>query len=500
MAIVGKLSINSATDYTASKAYIGTSAADDYVEFVVTAAPVFSEFYLNSLGNLTYSVDAASLGKSASYTFARASATTAIEGLQRTGSTRESYNGVNLFAGPGDYSAQTGGYSFYGTTGNDLVIAPLNSLQGSSLQGWTGDDTLIGGNGDNTFQPGPGKNEMQGKNGSDTYRTKTEYLSNDTIIEDGTDTEQDALHVYLTTKNSWNWSFERVGNDLVGKIDDAVSSYSFTSKDQYLGTATGLEGISLFAADQIGVLRGTAFKTQNSAIWSNFAEAGTSASDTFKPDTAGMGTEKNNYRAWGNDGNDLLNRWSNKNTYNFFDGGNGIDTVVYTQARADYTLTKYAASVGLPGFTVRNNTAPSTVSSDNMTQVERFVFSDKKLAFDANGSQVAKVLGAVFGKSAVTNKEYVGIGLSLMDSGMSYTDLCGLALSVTGKTEPGDVVDLLYTNVVGVKPPVGDKALFVQMLNSGVSKGDLVRLAADTSLNETNINLVGLATTGIEFA
>lgn len=499
MAIVGKLSINSATDFTASKSYTGTSAADDYIEFAASATPLFSEFYLNSLGNLTYVIDVPSIGKSANYIFARASAATAIEGLQRTGAATESYNGLSLFAGPGDYSAKTNGYSFYGTTGNDLVIAPLNSLNASNLQGWTGDDTLIGGNTDNTFSPGPGKNEMQGKNGADTYRTRTEYLSNDTIIDDGTDTERDALQVYLSTKTSWNWSFERVGNDLVGKIDDAVSSYSFTSKDQYLNTTSGLEGITLFAADHVGTFRSTAFKTENSSNWGNFAEAGTSASDTFKPDTVGMGTEKNTYRAWGNDGNDLLNRWSNKNHYNFFDGGNGIDTVVYTQARADYTLTKYAASVGLEGVTVRNNTAPSTVSSDNMTRVERFVFSDKKVAFDTNALQAAKALGAVFGKGAVSIKEYVGIGLSLMDSGLSYTDLCGLALSVTGKTEPGDVVDLIYSNVVGVKPSAGDKALFVQMLNSGVSKGDLVRFAADTSLNETNIGLIGLATNGIEF-
>ena len=499
MPTIGKLSINSATDFTASKAFIGTSAADDYVEFVVTAAPIFSEFYLNTSGNLTYAIDAASLGKSAIYTFALANPATAIEGLQRTGSTKESYNGVNLFSGPGDYSAQTGGYSFYGTTGNDLVIAPLNSTQGSSLQGWMGDDTLIGGNGDNTFQPGPGKNEMQGKNGADTYRTKTEYLSNDTIIDDGTDAQPDVLHVYLTTKSQSNWSFERVGNDLVGKITDAASSYSFTSKDQYLNNTSGLEGVTLYASDQIGSLRGTAFKTQNSTTYTNFAEAGTSASDTFKPDTAGMGTEKTSYRAWGNDGNDLLNRWSNKNTYNYFDGGNGIDTVAYAQASADYTLTKYPASVGYDGFTVRNKTAPTTVSSDTMTSVERFIFSDKKLAFDANGLQVAKLLGAVFGKTTVTNKEYVGAGLSLMDSGMSYTDLCGLALSLTGKTEPGDIVDLLYTNVVGFKPSAGDKAPFAQMLNSGVSKGDLVRLAADTSFNETNIGLTGLATNGIEF-
>ncbi|WP_322993518.1 hypothetical protein [Limnohabitans sp.] len=499
MANIGKISVNTATDFTASKAFTGTSATDDYVEFAATSVPIFSDFYVNPVGNLTMAIDAASISKSASYTFAYASPATAVEGFQRSGSSRESFNSLALFAGPGDYSAQTGGYSFYATSGNDLLIAPLNSLFGSSLQGWLGDDTLIGGNGDNTLQGGPGKNEMQGKNGADTYRTKTEYFSTDTIIEEGTDSEHDALQVYLTARSTWNVSFERVGNDLLGKVNDAVGTYTFTSKGQYLTPNSGLEGLTLYAADNLGPWRGFAFKVA-STTGSNMVEAGTAANDTFKPDSLGMGADRTAYRAWGNDGNDLMNRWSNKNFYNFFDGGNGIDTVVYAQASTDYTLTKYAASVGYEGFTVRNKTAPTTVVSDNMTSVERFVFSDKKLAFDTNASQVAKILGAVFGKSAVTNKEYVKIGLTYMDAGMSYTDLCALALSVTRKTDPGDVVDLIYTNLVGVKPPAGDKALFVQMLKSGVTNGELVRFAADLSLNETNIGLIGLAANGIEFA
>ena len=499
MAIIGKISINSPTDLTASRSFTGTSAADDYVAFAGSVVPLFSEFYLNNLGNLTFAIEAVSIGKSVTYTLANSSPSTAIEGFQRSGSSNESYNGLSLIAGPGDYSTQTGSYYFYGTKGNDTIIAPLNSLQASNLQGWTGDDTLIGGNGENTFQAGPGKNEMQGKNGADTYRSKTEYMANDTIIDDGTEGGRDALQVLLTTKIQWDWSFTRLGNDLIGVVNDAAGSYNFISKNQYLNTNSGLEGLTLFAQDHIGVWRGVAFKAANSATWSAFGEAGTSASDTFMPDKAGLGAEKDSYRAWGQDGNDLLYRWSNKNAYSFFDGGDGIDTVVYNQARSAYTITKYASSAASEGFTVRNNTAPSTVSPDNMTRVERFIFSDKKLAFDSNSTQVAKILGAVFGKGAVTNKEYVGIGLNLMDQGMSYTDLCALALSVTGRVQPGDIVDLLYSNVVGVKPSAGDKALFVQMLNNGVSAGDLVRLAADTSLNESNIGLTGLVANGIEF-
>jgi hypothetical protein len=37
------------------------------------------------------------------------------------------------------------------------------------------------------------------------------------------------------------------------------------------------------------------------------------------------------------------------------------------------------------------------------------------------------------------------------------------------------------------------------MLTDGMKIGDLVVLAAETSFNKTNINLVGLAQTGIEY-
>ena len=39
----------------------------------------------------------------------------------------------------------------------------------------------------------------------------------------------------------------------------------------------------------------------------------------------------------------------------------------------------------------------------------------------------------------------------------------------------------------------------IKMLSDGMNTGDLVVLAADTSFNTVNINLVGLAETGIEF-
>jgi hypothetical protein len=44
-----------------------------------------------------------------------------------------------------------------------------------------------------------------------------------------------------------------------------------------------------------------------------------------------------------------------------------------------------------------------------------------------------------------------------------------------------------------------DKQPFIALLENGMTAGALAHLAADTSFNTTNINLVGLAQTGIEY-
>lgn len=127
--------------------------------------------------------------------------------------------------------------------------------------------------------------------------------------------------------------------------------------------------------------------------------------------------------------------------------------------------------------------------------------SQASLAFDlaGNAGTVAKILGAVAGKQSLTNKEYVGVGLDLLDKGMSYSDLAALALQAVGLTTNDQIVTALWTNVVGSAPSVADKAPFIEMLENGFYRGELAKLAAETAQNAVNIDLVGLAQTGIEY-
>jgi hypothetical protein len=118
---------------------------------------------------------------------------------------------------------------------------------------------------------------------------------------------------------------------------------------------------------------------------------------------------------------------------------------------------------------------------------------------DGNAGTTAKILGAVFGKESVSNKNYVGIGLSFLDAGWTYDNLAGLALDAAGAKTNDQIVSLLWTNVIGTKPTAADKQPFIALLENGMTAGALAHLAADTSFNTTNINLVGLAQTGIEY-
>jgi len=93
----------------------------------------------------------------------------------------------------------------------------------------------------------------------------------------------------------------------------------------------------------------------------------------------------------------------------------------------------------------------------------------------------------------------VGIGLSFLDAGWTYDNLAGLALDAAGAKTNDQIVSLLWTNVIGTKPTAADKAPYIAMLEKGMSAGALAHLAADSSFNTTNINLVGLAQTGIEY-
>jgi hypothetical protein len=142
--------------------------------------------------------------------------------------------------------------------------------------------------------------------------------------------------------------------------------------------------------------------------------------------------------------------------------------------------------------------------SDTLEHIERLQFSDINVALDIGGNAgtVAKILGAVFGSSSVSNEVYVGIGLDFADGGMTYEALVQLALDfrLGAGASHAAVVDLLYTNIAGVAPDAGTAAYYTGLLDNGTyTNATLTVMAAETIYNASNINLTGLALTGLEF-
>ncbi|MBK6788039.1 MAG: M10 family metallopeptidase [Betaproteobacteria bacterium] len=177
------------------------------------------------------------------------------------------------------------------------------------------------------------------------------------------------------------------------------------------------------------------------------------------------------------------------------DGGLGIDLAAYFAPRADAALVATAT-----GFSV----ASVLDGADALVNVERLQFADIGVALDLSGhaGTVAKILGAVFGSAEVYNEVYAGIGLYYIDGGMTYESLMQLAIDARLGAGAGHqaVVDLLYTNVVGVPPGEADRAYFVGLLDTGAyTVAGLGVMAADIDLNVTNINLIGLAQQGLEY-
>ena len=93
----------------------------------------------------------------------------------------------------------------------------------------------------------------------------------------------------------------------------------------------------------------------------------------------------------------------------------------------------------------------------------------------------------------------MGLGLQILDGGMTYNGLMSLALNYVGLNTPDSIVSKLWANVIGTVPTLTDKKPFIDMLASGVTPGDLGVLAADTSFNLVKINLTGLQDTGVVF-
>lgn len=182
-------------------------------------------------------------------------------------------------------------------------------------------------------------------------------------------------------------------------------------------------------------------------------------------------------------------------------GTASVDTLTLPGSRAEYALQKT-----VNGFAVKD--LVGTEGTASLKSIERIAFADTKVAIDIQGNagNAAKLIGAIFGKTYVADKALVGVALQLLDSGISYADLVRLALQsslfgqLAGSHSNEDLVYYVYENVVGMAPTKSEHNYFVGLLESNqLTQANIGLLAAETPSNAVSIGLAGLAETGIEF-
>ena len=296
---------------------------------------------------------------------------------------------------------------------------------------------LRGGNGDDTLYGTGGNLTLVGGAGTNTFN-----------VQAGEDTLADA----------------RPGSDHINVSSGATAVLNLTS-------STANANLSTATTNNSGTLLINAAPATTSTIM------GSRGSDDIRGGTGTVNVRES-------EGNDHITG-----------GSGGINAVAYTGNESSYHLNQNANGALL--------VQKPTGTTDTLNSVQRIQFANTKVAMDINGhaGMTAKVIGAVFGAGAVSNPTYVGIGLHELDGGTSYTGLMQLALNAAGATTSAAEVDLLWHNLFHAAPTAAQAAPYIAMLNSGsTTAAALGTMAADTSVNTANINLVGLQHTGIHYA
>lgn len=322
----------------------------------------------------------------------------------------------------------------------------------NTIKGGLGHDSLEGAAGDDTLDGGSGNDRMEGGLGNDVYYVNA---TGDVVVE--TDNQTGSS---ITTDGL-------AALDVGGNTDRVVASIDYSLGDF-------VEDLQLVGASSL------ALKGNGNALANTIT-----GSDGANELSGGAGND----RLSGGKGNDTLA------------GGDGFDTAIYSGARSAYSL----SATGSNGFKVTHNSGADGV--DSLTGIERIEFADGKLALDVNGKagDAALLIGALMGKSALQSTATVGAVLGLLDGGQTLAGICELAVaagftaSLAGGAGNDKFAALLVKNLLGVAD-AGTTNVVQGLLDSKTfTQGSLLAVACTLDINKANVDLVGLADSGLVY-
>lgn len=405
--------------------------------------------------------------------------------------------------------------TIYGTEGNDALIAGTD--QSDQMAGLGGNDVLAGYGGADAIDGGTGNDTLYGDTGNDDLYGWT----GDDLLDGGTGNDR------LFGEDGNDGLISDAGDDVMdGGSGRDLAHFEYAAAGVTLdlgrgtafGNATGSD-VLVSVEDAYGSVYADAIYGGSASNWLNGLAGndtvyGEGANDTLYGDTGDddlyggdgadtlFGDAGTDY-LYGDSGNDTLYGGAGNDV---LFGDAGTDTVRYLGGRNEYSLGR-AGSV----WSVRDLVGTDGV--DQLNTVERAQFADLGVAFDTGASQsagqAALLVGAVLGHSALAAKKtLVGDVIDLFDQGYTMSDLSGAVMRLdiwgilanggqpTASTE--QIATYLFSTVYGVAPYPSEVADAVYYMNNTPQGAYLAALAASAA-NQSQVGLIGLAETGLEF-
>lgn len=179
------------------------------------------------------------------------------------------------------------------------------------------------------------------------------------------------------------------------------------------------------------------------------------------------------------------------------DGGEGIDILLLTGNRADFSFIKNTT-----GYTIKDN--KGTEGTDFLTNVERLEFTDKTIALDieANAGQTYRVYKAAFNRTP--DNDGLKYWIQMMDGGKKLSEVASGFIasnefkSLYGANPTSDqFVGKLYNNVLGRAPDAGGFNYWVGLLDN--KQIDMTSMLVNFSEStENKAAVIGVIQNGIE--
>ena len=147
-----------------------------------------------------------------------------------------------------------------------------------------------------------------------------------------------------------------------------------------------------------------------------------------------------------------------------------------------------------------------------LQDIQRLQFTDKKIALDLKpterGGQALELIGTL-APDLIKNPAVVGGVLGVLDQGKSLLDAfqmtldLGLVTGLAGSASNAALAALVHRNVLGAEANAATIDTLVAYLDgrsANYSQAEFLTAIAGLEVNQTNIGLVGLQQTGIEYS